>query len=205
MDHHLTTPRPAKLACLPAPQQNSPDMVSLLHKLASGQAVTLRAKQLSVLRIAHGRVWATLSHAGTYSRVRGGDHFLSPGQSLTLLPGQALVMESFDSFESFDSLPNGSHLSMTQFSWETPGVASRALQAAKATYVSTGSGVLQPLRDLRHALKLAVGACSRLVQALARSAASILLVLPNICATFLIARSARTSCQDSYFKLQKSR
>ena len=49
--------------------------------LTAGQAVTLRAKAISVLRIAHGRVWVTVtdvgaySRYGRYSRVIAGDHF----------------------------------------------------------------------------------------------------------------------------------
>ena len=63
--------------------------------LTAGQAITLRAKAISVLRIAHGRVWVTVTEVGPYSRVMAGDHFLSRGDSLTLLPGQELVMEPF--------------------------------------------------------------------------------------------------------------
>ena len=191
MDHHLNTHRPAMDAELPAKYQADAALLSSCHKLDAGRAVTLRAKQLSVLRIAHGRVWATLSHASPYSRVLAGDHFLSEGQSLTLLAGQELVMESFESSAS-------GHTATAHFSWETPGVAASTLQA-------NGMGVLQPLRDLRHALGLMAGACGRLVQGLAHGAATAPRRLLNVFAIPFVAARAGTSCPDGSFGSIKER
>ncbi|TAG36842.1 MAG: DUF2917 domain-containing protein [Polaromonas sp.] len=178
MDHHLTAHRPAMNAGLPANYQPDAALLSSCHKLGAGKAVTLRARQLSVLRIAHGRVWVTLSQVGPYSRVLAGDHFLSRGQSLTLLAGQELVMEPFE--------PSASGCSATaHFSWQSPGVAASTLQAS-------GMGVLEPLRDLRHALGLVADACGRLVQALAHSAANAPRALLNVFATIFVAINTRT-------------
>ena len=191
MDHHLNTHRTAMGAELPAKYQADTAPVSSGRKLGAGKAVTLRAKQLSVLRIAHGRVWATLSDAGSYSRVLAGDHFLSRGQSLTLLAGQELVMESFESSAS-------GHTATAHFSWEVPGVAASTLQA-------NGMGVLQPLRDLRHALGLVAGASGRLVQGLAHGAATAPRMLLNVFAIPFVAARAGTSCPDGSFGSLKKR
>ena len=192
MDHHLNTSRTAIGTHLPAPHQADAAPVSNYRKLDAGKAVTLRAKQLSVLRIAHGRVWATLSDAGPYSRVLAGDHFLSRGQSLTLLPGQELVIESFESSAS-------SHTATAHFSWETPGVAASTLQETRPVHLVKGMGVLQPLRDLRHAMGLVAGACGRLVQGLAHGAATAPLMLLNAFAIYFVASRAGTSCQNGSF------
>lgn len=125
---------------------------AVCHQLAARQAKTLRARQLSVLRITHGRVWATLTDAGPYSRVPGGDHFLSRGQSLTLLPGQELVMEPF----VIDHSP------AAQFSWETACAEPIAVPEAS----QYAAGLRQARGDLRHALGLVAGASASLVQGL---------------------------------------
>ena len=128
--------------------------------LAAGQAVTLRAKALSVLRIAHGRVWVTVTDVGAYSRVMAGDHFLSRGDSLTLLPGQELVLEPFGQGEKTSA----------QFSWGPPGAEAAVMQAA--TTPNWREGVLQPLLDLRHASGLAARAMRCLFLGLGHAAAA---------------------------------
>ena len=193
---HLTTTRTAMGTHLPAPHQADAAPTSAYRKLAAGKAITLRAKQLSVLRIAHGRVWATLSDAGPYSRVLAGDHFLSRGQSLTLLPGQALVMESFESSA-------GNHTAAAHFSWETPGVADSVLQHAQPADQAIDMGVRQPLRDLRDALGLVAGASGRLVRGLAHGVATGPLMLLNAFATTFIATRPRISCPDGSFGTDK--
>ena len=118
--------------------------------LTAGQAIKLRAKALSVLRISHGRVWVTVSDVGAYSRVMAGDHFLSRGDSLTLLPGQELVMEPFGRGEK----------TSVQFSWGPPGAVAAVMQ--KMATPNWRGGVLHPLLDLRYASGLvarAMGAC----------------------------------------------
>ena len=196
MDHHSSTPSKAIGDQLPTLNQANAAPVSAYRELAAGKAVTLRAMQLSVLRIAHGRVWATLSDVGPYSRVLAGDHFLSRGQSLTLLPGQELVMESFGS--SANGFATTAH-----FSWETSGVAASAVQDSTPAQHAKGIGVLQPLRDLRYALGLIAGASGRLVQGLAHGAATGPLMLLNTFAITFIASSARISCPDRTFDVAK--
>ena len=196
MDHHLNTSRTAIGTHLPAPHQADAAPVSNFRKLDAGKAVTLRAKQLSVLRIAHGRVWVTLTDAGPYSRVLAGDHFLSRGQSLTLLSGQELVMEPFESSAS-------KHAATAHFSWEIPGVAASPVQDAKPAHLTIGMGVLQPLRDLRHALGLVAGASGRLVQGLLHGAATGPLMLLNAIAIPFVAARAGTSCPDGAFDIAK--
>jgi Protein of unknown function (DUF2917) len=193
---HLATTRTAMGTSLPAQHAADAAPDPSYRKLAAGKAVTLRAKQLSVLRIAHGRVWATLSDAGPYSRALAGDHFLSRGQSLTLLPGQALVMESFESSA-------GQHAAAAHFSWEAPGAAASALQKAQPADQATDMGVRQPLRDLRHALGLVAGASGRLVRGLANGAATGPLMLFNSFAMHFVAERPRTSCPDGAFGITK--
>lgn len=187
MDHHLGTLSASSSAsssvgpsfkALAAPQQATATASS--RHINPGHAVTLRAKKLSVLRITHGRVWATLTDAGPYSRVTSGDHFLSRGESLTLLPGQSLVMESFGI----------GHAAPAQFSWETPGFAAVAVPAVKP------SSIAEPLRDLRHALGLVAGASGRLVNGLAQGIVSTgSSLLGSAAMTFVASRADRTSAK----------
>lgn len=148
-------------------------------KLEAGYAVTLRASQLSVLRIAHGRVWVTLTDIGPWSRVPAGDHFLSRGDSLTLLPGQALVMESFSADPAASA----------RFTWQAVGARVSAVQPAPA--VSLGDGIRQPWLDLRHAMGLALGAASRLVHGLGRVGAAAVALALTPTGLFFVAGSAR--------------
>lgn len=64
-------------------------------ELSAGQAQTLRARQAGLLRVVQGRLWLTFSDAARDSRVRAGDHFLLPGQSLALAAGDIVVLESW--------------------------------------------------------------------------------------------------------------
>ncbi len=168
--------------------------------LTAGQAVTLRAKAISVLRIAHGRVWVTVTEVGPYScygRVMAGDHFLSRGDSLTLLPGQELVMEPF-------GRANKTSETSAQFSWNPTGaVASVTQTAATANW---RVGVLQPLLDLRHAAGLAVRATGRLFLGLGHAAAAEAIRVANYAAMIFVAGCASgtgatstfdTACKDS--------
>ena len=107
--------------------------------LTAGQAITLRAKAIRVLRISHGRVWVTVTGAEADSCVIAGDQFLGEGDSLTLLPGQELVMEPFGNGEK----------TTAQFSWAPPGAAASKTQTAATA--NWHGGVQQPLLNLRHA------------------------------------------------------
>ena len=130
-------------------------------KLAQGRALTLQARSRGVLRIAQGAVWITFDNAQRDDGVRGGDHFLGAGDVLHLLPGQTLVMEP---------LKAEAH-SSAYFSWDPLPASAVATVAHSrpvlARSVAARGQVLQPLRDLRAALGLALGASGRLVAGLA--------------------------------------
>lgn len=120
-----------------------------LRCLVAGQAMTLRARRPSVLRISHGRVWLTLTRAGPYRRVLAGDHFLTRGERLTLLPGQELVMEPFGTVEG----------APVQFTWGELGAEGVAARAPRVSAAAHWRGsVVEPLLDLRHAIGLAARA-----------------------------------------------
>ena len=57
-------------------------------KLGAGRATTLRSHDEGVLRIAKGRVWATLDGPRIGPVNDSGDFFLDVGDSLTLRAGQ---------------------------------------------------------------------------------------------------------------------
>ncbi|MBC7609962.1 MAG: DUF2917 domain-containing protein [Polaromonas sp.] len=191
MDH---TPSSSASGAATATSSNA---MAASHKLKAGRAITLRAKELSVLRISHGRVWATLTNVGPYSRVPGGDHFLSRGQSLTLLPGQQLVMESFGI----------GHTATAFFNWEDACAAAITVPALavhpKVDARADANGVAQPLRDLRHALGMVVGASGRLVNGLAHGAAAAFEVLPTNFAMVFVAARARKTGAGSTFNASK--
>ena len=156
--------------------------------LTAGQAIKLRAKALSVLRIAHGRVWVTVTDVGVYSRysrVIAGDHFLSRGDSLTLLPGQELVMEPFGRGEKTSA----------QFSWGPPGAVAAVMPAAATP--NWRGGVLQPLLDLRYASGLGARAMGHLF--LGHAAASEVVRVANYVAIIFVVGHARDSGAGSTF------
>ncbi|RYX92829.1 MAG: DUF2917 domain-containing protein [Comamonadaceae bacterium] len=144
-------------------------------KLAAGRALTVRAAQAGMLRIAHGRVWATFDLAEGDSRVRAGDHFLSRGESLELQAGQSLVIESYGSGQ-----PTSAY-----FSWEPAAARALAFQPAAAGWRAE---VLQPLSDLRTAGSLATAAMARLASGLIRSSAASVGTLLTPLATDFVAR-----------------
>lgn len=124
-------------------------------KLARGRAVTLRPASDGVLRVAHGRVWATVDGPHGCTPDESGDQVLEVGRSMFVRAGQRVVIEAWN-------LRGASY-----FAWdpviaaETASTAQRRLQVA---------GVLQPLADLRLALGLASGAFVRLLVGIARLA-----------------------------------
>ena len=162
--------------------------------LTAGKAIKLRAKALSVLRISHGRVWVTVTDVGAYSRVMADDHFLSRGDSLTLLPGQELVIESFGRGEKTSA----------QFRWGPPGAVAAFMQATATA--NWRGGVLQPLLDLRYAAGLSARAMSRLVLGLGHAAVAEVARVANYVAMIFVADCAAklgagstfdTECKDS--------
>ncbi len=73
----------------------SPPTLSGYCLLEAGRAITLQARHASVLRITRGRVWLTFNPGAQAPSARAGDHFLARGESLSLAPGEVLVMESY--------------------------------------------------------------------------------------------------------------
>lgn len=122
-------------------------------KLARGRAVSLRPTQDGILRVAHGRVWATVDgpHGGT--PCDAGDHVLEVGRSMYLRAGQRVVIEAWN-------LSGASY-----FAWD-PVFAAATVQRPRVTVAA----VLQPLADLRMAFGLALRATGQLASGLGRLA-----------------------------------
>lgn len=118
-------------------------------KLARGRAVTLRPTNDGVVRIAHGRVWATVDgpHGGTPDDA--GDHFLQVGRSMFVKAGQRVVLEAWNESGS------------SYFAWDPVFATGRAARARLNPAV-----VLQPLADLRLAASLALRATGQLAAGL---------------------------------------
>lgn len=124
-------------------------------ELAAGRAVSLRPATAGVLRIAHGRVWATLD--GPHAR-RTGDLFLEAGAGLPLQAGQRVVIEPF-----------GARGPGAAFDW----VPARAAPASRWP-----AAVVQPASDLRLALGSAGFALRGAAGALVRLAGGVASLVP---------------------------
>jgi Protein of unknown function (DUF2917) len=66
-----------------------------LMQLAKGCAVTLRPRVAGILRVSHGRAWATLDKVRDSSPEDCGDHFVAPGHDLHARAGQRVVLEAW--------------------------------------------------------------------------------------------------------------
>lgn len=132
-------------------QSSSSSSLSGCWKLAAGRAVTLRPRKPGVLRIAHGRVWATVDgpHAGAANAL--GDRVLMPGEAIEIAAGQRIVIESWGAKVQASAW----------FSWDY-------VQEPVAEPVRWAASVAQPLADLRLALVFGAGAVVRLMGALVR-------------------------------------
>ena len=130
--------------------------------------MSLAPREPGELRITHGQVWVTFGNAANDITARAGDHFLSAGDLLRLLPGKQLVMESRAINDN----------ACVYFSWEPDAAVSRALSTRSAQ--SSRMLVRQSLRDLGLALHLAGNALARLVQGLAAGAASLVAPRRNV-------------------------
>lgn len=64
-------------------------------QLPAGQAITLKARHASVLRVRQGRVWVTRDATRHWGSE---DIVLAPGESLTVAAGQRIVMEPWDGY-----------------------------------------------------------------------------------------------------------
>lgn len=152
--HRLDALQPFALRS-PAPGEA---LVAGSWSLSSGHAVTLQNARAAVLRITHGKVWATVDgpHAGPANNQ--GDIFLEAGQRLTLRPDQPVVIEPWAARAN----------EAVYFAWDpAPAAPLLTLQRQDATSSRTHIAVLYPLRDFGLALKMAVQALGRLVWGIA--------------------------------------
>lgn len=125
-------------------------------KLARGRAITLRPVDNGILRIAHGRVWATLEGPHGHTPTDSGDHVLEVGRSMYVRAGQRVVIEAWNKTGA------------AYFSWD-PVLAPVAVPAARRQV--SFAAVLQPLADLRLAVGLVFRALGRLASGLGHLAA----------------------------------
>ncbi len=150
--HAISTSMELSMNTLDMPvQSSSSSSLSGCWKLAAGRAVTLRPRKPGVLRIAHGRVWATIDGPHTGAANAQGDQVLMPGEAIDIAAGQRIVIESWGPKVQASAW----------FSWDY-------VQEPVAEPVRWTASVAQPLADLRLALVFGAGAVVRLVGALVR-------------------------------------
>ena len=131
-------------------------------KLARGRAITLKPTNDGILRVAHGRVWATVEGPHGQTPTDSGDHVLEVGRSMWVRAGQGVVIEAWGRAGS------------AYFSWDP--VAAPVAVPAPRQRVNLGA-VVQPLADLRQALVLGGHAIARLVSGVGQVALA--LVVPR--------------------------
>jgi len=122
-------------------------------KLAKGRAITLKPRTNGILRVAHGRVWATVDGPHGVSPTDSGDHILEVGRSMWVRPGQRVVIEAW----------NGEGASY--FVWDPVFEPIKVKAPRRRVDFAVA---LQPLADLRSALLLAGDALRRLVVVMVR-------------------------------------
>ncbi|GAB3650918.1 DUF2917 domain-containing protein [Ramlibacter alkalitolerans] len=116
-------------------------------KLPRGRAVTLRPASDGILRVAHGRLWATKDgpHGGT--PFDAGDHVLEVGRSMVVRAGERVVIEAW--------MPAGA----SYFAWDP--LVETATVAVRRRRINF-SAVRQPLADLRLASAMLLRALASL-------------------------------------------
>ena len=120
-------------------------------KLAAGRAITLEPREAGILKVAHGRLWATFEgpHPGPLNE--SGDHVMETGEQIRVRPGQRVVVEAWN-----EGCP-------AYFSWDPVPVQVVVRRLSFAD-------VVQPLADLRLALVFGGHAIARLASGMARIA-----------------------------------
>ncbi len=121
-------------------------------KLADGRAVTLRPASDGILRVAHGRLWATRDGPHGGRPEDAGDHVLEVGRSMLVRAGERVVIEAWT--------PGAA----SYFAWDPLPVPARAaLPRPRIDFAA----LRQPLADLRAAAVLAALALVALGRGLA--------------------------------------
>jgi hypothetical protein len=123
-------------------------------KLARGRAVTLRPSSDGILRIAHGRVWATVDGPHGVGPRDSGDHVLEVGRSMYLRAGQRVVIEAWNQGGA------------SYFAWDPVFAPAPVVSPARPRL--NFSGVVQPLADLRTAVGMGLRALGQLAGGVAR-------------------------------------
>lgn len=119
-------------------------------KLARGRAITLQPTVDGILRVAHGRIWATVEGPHGATPTDSGDHVLEIGRSMYLHAGQSVVIEAWN------------QRGASYFAWD-PVFATAPVRARV-----TMAAVVQPLAELRAALALALRATGQLATGVVR-------------------------------------
>jgi hypothetical protein len=122
-------------------------------KLARGRAITLRPTTDGIVRVAHGRVWATVEGPHGRTPDDSGDHILEVGRSMYVKAGQSVVLEAWNASGA------------SYFAWDPVFERVPALRPRLNL-----AGVLQPMADLRVAAAMALRAIGQLAGGLARLA-----------------------------------
>ena len=145
------------LNTLPAQDSPPPSLGKRLSlgrwKLGTSRALTLQARACGVLRVEQGAIWVTFDAPQRGLVDDLGDHFFRSGQEITLPAGKRLVMQAGS--ESGDA-PS---CSPVYFSW----TAQSTWPPAPDTNTRWQAAVVQPLRELRQALGVALRALGRLL------------------------------------------
>ncbi|MBE7366394.1 DUF2917 domain-containing protein [Ramlibacter pallidus] len=129
-------------------------------KLARGRAITLHPTSDGILRIAHGRVWATVEGPHGVSPADSGDHVLEVGRSMYLRAGQRVVIEAWNCSGA------------SYFAWDPVFAPAPAPAAVRPAFCM--ALVVQPLADLRMALGMGLRAAGQLASGVARLAWEVL-------------------------------
>lgn len=118
-----------------------------LWRLAAGRTVQLRPRRAGTLKVVCGRVWATTDAPLDRSARRLGDHVLGPGESLAVMPGERLVVESWgDTPVRFDWVERAEAVPALPSRWQLEVAApgrelGRALAGTAAALGRLGWGV----------------------------------------------------------------
>ncbi len=122
--------------------------------LASEHALTLHPNEAGVLRVARGRVWATLAGPHHGPANDWGDVVLGGGEQLALMPGQQVVVEPYG-----DAVNEPAY-----FCWEP--LAARA-SAAPQPWSLWGDVLARPSLDVGPVPVFALAAIGRLLRRVA--------------------------------------